>query len=418
MKRSRKLTAYRSVTLWTCVICVLLSAGCRRRTIEPTFGADSSEQTWIRVLLFDNLRECTIASVNGFQVVDVENGITAEFMTNDDILVICRDAAIIIGEHRFGPDILIKPHTPYVVFEIENTPYRGYVRLQMSQNESGFEAVNLVPLESYLFGVVGAEMQSYWEPEALKAQAVVSRTYCLYVKNRFGQFRSWDLKQSEANQVYRGIEAETLTVRQAVLQTTGQVLFCKYSDGTESLFPTYYSSSCGGHTEPGQNVFGGQTIEPLSGVLCPYCKGVARHGDFNWTPVILTKSQISNQLLRRYASLEWLDEIADFEILRTGYLGRITQVRLIGKNGKTDTVRGEDFRLSIDPTGRKLKSAIFTIEKNTQSVAFQNGLGFGHGVGLCQCGAQGMARIGYDYRDILDFYFPGSKLTIETSRKP
>jgi stage II sporulation protein D len=397
----------------------MIPAGCRRRTIEPTFGADSSEQTWIKVLLFGNLRECTIASINGFQVEDADGGMTAEFMTNHAVRVVFRGADIVIGEHHFGHTVVIKPHTPYVIFEIEGKPYRGYLRLQVRPDENGFDAVNQVPLESYLFGVVGAEMQSYWEPEALKAQAVVSRTYCLYMKNRFGQFRSWDLMQSEANQVYRGIEAETPIVRQTVLETAGQVLISEYPDGSESLFPTYYSSSCGGHTEPSQNVFGGPAIRPLSGVECPYCKGVARHRDFNWPPAAYTQRQISDPLMQRYSSLEWLQEITDFEISRTGYLGRVTQVRLIGKNGKTDTVRGEDFRLSIDPTGRKLKSCVFTVEKTNQAVMFQNGLGFGHGVGLCQCGAEGLARSGSDYRDILDFYFPASRrVIIETSIEP
>ncbi|MCI0498457.1 MAG: SpoIID/LytB domain-containing protein [Planctomycetales bacterium] len=419
MKRSRGLTAYRGVSLWACVICVLLPAGCRRHVIEPTFGADSPEQTWIRVLLFGNIRECTIASISGFWVDDADSGSSAEFTTHAPVRVCLRDTAIVVGEHRFGSDITIKPHAPYVAFDIEGKPYRGYVRLRIRPDELGFEAVNHVPLESYLFGVVGKEMQSYWEPEALKAQAVVSRTYCLYIKDRFGPSRSWDLMQSEANQVYRGVEAETPSIRQAVLETAGQVLIGKFDDGSQSLFPTYYSSSCGGHTEPAENVFGGPAIESLSGVMCPYCQRVARRRDFYWPAVTLTKRQISDALIQRYGLLDKLEEIEDFEILRIGFLNRVTLVRLIGKNGRTDTVRGEDFRLCLDPTGRKLKSAVFTAAKTAQTVVFQNGLGFGHGVGLCQCGAQGMARNGNDYRSILDFYFPGSKrVAIETSMEP
>ena len=94
-------------------------------------------------------------------------------------------------------------------------------------------------------------------------------------------------------------------------------------------------------------------------------------------------------------------------------------MQLIGKNGATDTVRGEDFRLCLDPTGRKIKSAIFTVEKKGDTVLFQNGLGFGHGVGLCQCGAQGMARKGQTYQNILSYYFPESELvTIAVKETP
>lgn len=416
MKRRRRLTAYRSAALWACMVCMVLTAGCRQRSPEPTVGTERPPQEWMRVLLFGNLRECSAASLSGFRVEDVDGGSSAEFTTTEPIQIRYQSSLIQVGEHSFGRQVLIKPNAPYVVFEIDGKAYRGYLRLQIRMDEAGMEAINYVPLESYLFGVVGAEMQSYWEPEALKAQAVVSRTYGLYIKSRFGTGRSWDLTQSEANQVYRGIEAETPSVRQAVLETAGEILIGRWADGSESLFPAYYSSSCGGHTEAAQNVFGGAAADPLSGVMCPYCREIARRRDFQWPEVAMTKRQIFDGLLQRYGSLEKLEGIEDFEISRAGYLGRVTQVRLIGKNGKTDTLRGEDFRLSLDPTGRKIKSAVFTIDKKTDSVVFREGLGFGHGVGLCQCGAQGMARQGYTYREILDFYFPGSKrVMIETS---
>jgi stage II sporulation protein D len=126
--------------------------------------------------------------------------------------------------------------------------------------------------------------------------------------------------------------------------------------------------------------------------------------------------QISTKLIQRYPSLEKLEAISDFKVTKLGHKGRIIRVTLIGKNGLTDTVRGEDFRLSLDPTGRKIKSAIFSVEKSGNQITFQNGLGFGHGVGLCQYGAQGMARKGKTYKEILAHYFPESKIvTIETS---
>jgi len=296
------------------------------------------------------------------------------------------------------------------VFRINDKRYRGHLRLRVNDSDPTFEVVNHVPLESYLFGVVGAEMQSYWEPEALKAQAVASRTYCLYIKDRFGKRRTWDVTQSESSQVYGGLKSETASVRQVVTDTTGEVLVCLNADGKELIFPTYYSSSCGGHTEAAANVFGGEQIVALSGTECRYCSGVARRSHFYWDPVKLTMPQISERLLKRYPTLEQLEAVTDFEIMKMGRKGRIVRVKLIGKSGKTDTLRGEDFRLSIDPTGRKLRSAIFGIERKDDTVIFQNGLGFGHGVGLCQCGAQGMARKGKTYKDILSHYFSGSKL--------
>lgn len=412
------LTAYRPMLLWACVVCIAVLAGCRRTAkTETTVGMDGPEQTWMRVLLFGNLRRCTVASENGFYVEDAENGVTAEFATNDPLPVFLLGETILIGQHSFGSNVTLKTRDPYV-FYIDEAGYRGDLQLRLLADANGLEVVNHVPIESYLLGVVGAEMYSYWEPEALKTQAVAARTYCLFIKNRFGPYRSWDVSKTQASQVYNGLRAETVSVRNAVLETAGQVLVSRRANGEETIFPTYYSSACGGHTENAENVFGrdGEYVAPLSGVQCPYCKDIARQSNFNWKPVTFTVDQISRQLIERYPSLEKLETIVDVQVAETGYLDRVTKVRLIGKNDRTDWLRGEDFRLTLDPSGRRLKSTLVTITKNGSTYEFTNGRGFGHGVGLCQCGAQGMARQKSTYREILDYYFPGSLLvTIQTS---
>ena len=420
MQIANGLTVYRKVLLWACVACIVASVGCRRAKIETTVGMDSPEQTWIRVLLFGNLRRCTVASENGFIVEDTQNGVVAEFGTNKPLPVLLLGERLLIGEHIFGRSVLIKPHEPYV-FYVNDDGYRGYLQLRVQTDASALEAINHVPLESYLLGVVGAEMHSYWEPEALKAQAVAARTYCVFIKNRFGQNRNWDVSKNQSSQMYNGLKAETLSVRHAVLQTAGQVLVCPYSDGEELIFPTYYSSSCGGHTENGRYVFGenGENLKALSGVECPYCKDIARQNDFNWKPITFTIEQISEKLIERYASLKKLEAIVDLEITQYGYLDRVTKVQLTGKNNSKDWLRGEDFRLALDPSGRKLKSTLLKMKRNGHTFEFTNGRGFGHGVGLCQCGAQGMARKKSSCRQILDYYFPGSTLvTIQTPTKP
>jgi len=407
-----------NAVLWACMVCMLTMAGCRHRPAEPTPGIESPEQTWVRVLLFGNLRECTVSSVSGLDVRDADSGTVATFRNDEPFAVRLSTGMLYVGEHRIGRDVLVRPQDPYV-FEINDTPYRGYLRLRVLEDKRGFEAINHVPLESYLLGVVGAEMQSYWEPEALKAQAVASRTYCLYIQDRFGRGRTWDMTQSESTQMYGGLKAETAMIRQVVEDTTGQILVYPNAEGRNVIFPTFYSSSCGGHTEASDNVFGGESVTSLCGVECPYCANVARHSHFYWKPVEMTMPEISEKLLQRYPTLEKLEAITDFNVTKLGYKSRILRVELIGKNEKTDTLRGEDFRLSLDPTGRKIRSTIFSVEKRGSTVTFQNGLGFGHGVGLCQCGAQGMARQGKAYEQILDHYFPDSKLvTIETSMEP
>lgn len=414
MRLKQRLTAHGKQWLWACLLgfiaAGILFNGCRRRTeVETTVGMDSPEQTWIRVLLFGNLRGCTVVSTQGFSVEGAQNGAVAEFDNGTTLRVQALNGRILVGEQVFDEQVRICPRAPFA-FTIDGKGYRGDLVLQMRPDGEGLDAINHVPLESYLLGVVGAEMHSYWEPEALKAQAVAARTYCLYIKNRRGQDRQWDVSATQANQVYRGLEAETETVRRAVEATNGEVLICQ-QDGREEIFCTFYSSSCGGHTENAKNVFG-ETVGPLSGVDCPFCENIAKQRDFHWKPVTFTIGDINEKLMAKYPSLEKLEAIQSIQVTETGSLDRVTRVKLIGKNGKTDTIRGEDLRLSLDPSGRKLKSTLFQMTCTGHTVTFSSGRGFGHGVGLCQCGAQGMARLGADYRKILNYYFPTSKRVI------
>lgn len=403
---------------WVCVAGLAFLTGCGKRdTVEPTVGINSPERTWVRVLLFGNLREWTLETPAGFTAEGVENGAAVDFSSSEAMEMGLVSGRIRIGQHLLCEDVVLRPEEPHY-FVIDGQGFRGNLHLKVNENGDGVTAINHVPLESYLLGVVGAEMHSYWEPEALKAQAVAARTYCLAIQSRFGSRRAWDVTRTQANQVYNGLAAENSRIRQAVLETTGQILVAPGSAGRDVLFPAYYSSSCGGHTEESRYVFG-EDIVPLAGVACSWCESVARRKDFFWGPVFYPMAAVSDRLIARYPSLERLERIADVEVVRHGAMDRITQVRLIGSNGQKDTLRGEDFRLSLDPTGRGLKSTLVTMSKSRNGLLFENGRGFGHGVGLCQCGAQGLARQGRDYADILLFYYPDSRLvTIDIASAP
>lgn len=390
------------LTLWGMV-------GCRgRKPVSPALGLDSPEATWVRILLFGNQTSGTIYTERGFCAEGLVSSSTLTFTDGGPIALSVAGGQMVIGQHQLCSDVLIKPFEP-VYFVWNQKPFRGWVRLKVTADGLHFDVINHLPIEAYLLGVVGAEMHSWWESEALKAQAVVARTYALAVKYRFGAYRQWDMTCTQANQVYEGIVAENARVRKAVLQTTGQVLVGQMADGTMRLFPAYYSSSCGGHTEESRNVFG-YDDGFVVGVGCPWCRDVASGKDFHWQPIYFSMQEVSEKLLARYPSLGRLERIVAVEVMRTGYLGRIVQVQLTGSNGQKDTLRGEDFRLSLDPTGRRIKSALAQIKQVGNGILFTNGQGFGHGVGLCQCGAEGLARQGLDYQAILSWYFPTARL--------
>lgn len=402
---------------------LLLLTGCENRQLAtPTIQMDIEERFWIRVLLLDNIKTCTLNAVCPFQVLDgradYETQTSKARFSQADIPIIIGliDGKITIGGQLFeNNNLVILPDDPYI-FNLNGMDYRGKLRLIIHPDGRSFDAINVVPPEPYLAGVVGAEMPDYWEIEALQAQAIAARTYCFYIKKRFGANRDWDLRQTAAHQVYRGVGAESAQVWQAVNQTKGLVLVCPQSDGTEDIFPAYYSSTCGGHTENSENVFG-DSFEALTGAACPYCQNVAKPRFFFWPMIQFDKKDVITRLLRKYPTLKQLGDITSISAADQtdhGEFSRLTKIRLLGSTGKSDFVRAEDLRLTLDPSGRKFRSTICQIMDLHGKWAFLSGRGWGHGVGMCQCGAEGMARQGKTAEQILSHYYPGSKiLTIE-----
>jgi stage II sporulation protein D len=387
---------------------------------------DAEPDFWVRVLLLNDVEQCKLQSNSSFDVISGETrwasaghsigGIREAHFDGRDgaVMVEGSSGKITIGGQVFrSREVTIVPSEPYIL-RLNGDEYRGKLKLILNADGKSLDAINLVPLEPYLAGVVGAEMPHYWEPAALQAQAIAARTYCLYIKRRFGVRRNWDVRKTQANQVYLGVRAESRRVWEAVNRTYGQVLECRHTDGSRGIFPTYYSSTCGGHTENSKYVFG-DSFGPLVGVECPYCAGIAKPGVFFWPMVKFDKSTVTARLEKKYPQLKKLGGIKDIRPVgqsehesSLGKFTRLTKLKLLGSTGKIDFVRAEDFRLSVDSTGLKLKSTIFKIANWGNKWAFLSGIGFGHGVGMCQCGAEGMARQGKTARQILSHYYPGS----------
>jgi stage II sporulation protein D len=394
--------------------------GCKARELtRPTPQMDAEPQFWVSVLLLDDVNDCKLKIHSLFSVSTSNNPtvIAQEDARVNGVLNIHKSNGGITlgGKYIAGKEVVISPDKPYI-FKLNGDDYRGKLKLISNSDANSFDAVNLVPLEPYIAGVVGAEMPKYWEPTALNAQVIASRSYCLYIKKRFGGNRNWDVRRTEAHQVYLGVKAESAQVWRAVNETYGRVLVCKNSAGTEEILPAYYSSVCGGHTENSEHVFG-DCFEALAGVRCPYCKDTARPHFFFWPTAQFDKTYVTKRLLQRYPNLKELGKITNIIAARQsdyqgdcGKYSRLTLVKLLGSTGKSDFLRAEDFRLSVDPTGRKIKSAIFQIVNWGDKWAFISGRGFGHGAGMCQSGAQAMARQGKKTNQILNYYYPGSRI--------
>jgi len=409
----------KSFLLWTLLSSLIVVAGCiERQLIKPTTQMNIDRKYWIRVLLFEDAVSCKIKSWSNFQVLDPQTEtILADFRkTTKPVKVTVANSKFIIDNQTIiAGQIIIIPDRPHI-FNINGRDYRGKLKLIIKDDGRSFDAVNLVPLEPYLAGVVGAEMPDYWDSAALQAQAIAARTYALYIKKRFGPKRNWDVKKTQANQTYHGVSAESKRVWDAVNKTYGEVLDLQLPDGTKRSFPSYYSTVCGGHTENSQHVFGGDFYESLKGISCPYCKQTAKPTFFYWPMVQFDKELVTAKLIKKYPKLKQLGKIISItakkeSVYENENVIRITAVKLKGSTGKSDSLRAEDLRLSIDPTGRKIKSTICKIVSTSDKWIFVSGQGFGHGVGMCQYGAHTMARKGENAEQILSHYYPGSIIT-------
>jgi len=400
------------------LLLLAILSGCKRQQVPiQTPQMDIDPQFWVRVLLLDDIETCTLKMESSFSITDDPNLQTQLPTAHFDKIETPIGIRLVNGQISIGgrvfmnEEVIVYPDEPYI-FNLNGQYYRGKLKLFIDPESGSFDAINLVPPEAYLAGVVGAEMPTYWEPEALKAHTIAARTYCLYIKKRFGENRNWDIRKTAAHQVYRGVRAESTEVWNSVNQTRGQVLVCKQTEGTEEIFPAYYSSICGGHTENSINAFG-DSFEPLIGVPCPYCKNVAKPNMFFWPMIEFDNAYVVGRLLKRYPNLKHLGKIINIEaVAPSNYenFSRLTKIILLGSNGKSDSLRAEDFRLAIDPTGRKLQSTMCQIVKRGDKWRFSSGRGWGHGVGMCQCGAQGMARKGKNAKQILSYYYPDSSI--------
>ncbi len=285
--------------------------------------------------------------------------------------------------------------------------YRGTIQLTPTDS-SLFHIINDLDIEDYLLGVVGSEAYSHWEIAALRAQCVASRTYALYWLNLRDKTSLYDVRATQASQMYKGIGAENARIAQVTQDTTGIVLAYGPA-GKEKLFPAYYSAICGGHTQNARQVFG-DSLKPLSGVSCPYCEKIAPQDLFTWKDVRIPKQKVAELLIDNYPFLQDLIKIVNIQIAAANEQGRIQSFNLTGLEGRTMRLRAEDLRLTVDPTGRAVQSCWFNFQDLGDSWGFTNGRGWGHGVGMCQWGAQQMALQGSNSVDILKHYYPGAIL--------
>ena len=284
--------------------------------------------------------------------------------------------------------------------------YRGSMRIDRARDGKTVDAVNLIGMEKYLASVVGSEAYSNWPMETLKAQAVAARTFAL-LQSRRREGRSFHLRATQADQVYKGLAGESRRVVAAVNATRGCII--TYGPEHRPLM-SFYCSCCGGQTTSASAGLGERDIPPLRGVKCRTCDP-RQHLSGTGTPrsiyhwiVRVDKPWLAEELRKRDHKVA---EVRGVQALDIDASGRPRSVQISTDQAEPVVLAVKDFRRIVG-TGR-VKSAKFELDDDGGEIKIE-GFGWGHGVGMCQWGAKGMGDKGYNHMTILAHYYPGAEV--------
>ncbi len=391
-----------------------------------------SLRSFVRVDVYNKKNWRKIFSFEPGDIINVvySNGSFSFYKLNTLIFSGLKDTVVIRPSDTTNGSIIIEADirnkNPY--FRYSDREYRGF--LELVPIDGGFGIINVVELELYLCGVVGAEMEPNWPIEALKAQAVIARTEALR-RMKEGPHRKdgYHLCDTEHCQVYRGVGYEKNSVTKAVIDTQGIVLTYK-----NKLAYTFYHSNCGGFIQSSQEVKGWGRVPYLIShpdspdqtkkSLTPwesniwikknppsYCNypGVVRDTEYRWLRII-KRSDLTYKLNERYG----IGELKSIVILKRSSSGNVNSIKVVGSKRSVVIDREHIIRNTFGISS--LKSTMFNIEINRypdgriRNIWFYGG-GWGHSIGLCQGGAAGMAgKHNKKYDEILEFYFPGTTI--------
>ena len=359
---------------------------------ETAFKTSSHEN--IRVLIMSGVTEIRVSSTSLCEVRNFEEKVT--LIRAQTVFPRISEDGIRLTGNNLHLDRIIILATGDGMLSLNGKPYRGKLIIQRNA-EGKMDVINVVGLEAYLYGVVPKEMSREWSLEALKAQAVVSRTYTIYQRERNGN-RDYDLCATITSQVYGGKEAESERTNRAVDETRGMVLF--YNG---QLILPYFHANSGGITEDAQYVWA---------VKLPYLKGVRDDYSMN-VPNYLWKLSLPLDEIRKALNEKGFNigQIERLMPVKVSPSGRVEKIKLSHSGGET-IISGNEFRLKIGPT--LIRSTLFSVTCDNREVHFE-GKGYGHGVGMSQWGAYAMAREGYSYRDILGYYYREVTIQVQSS---
>ncbi len=435
-------------------------------SIAPVYAEDNQPPV-VRVGVLRNINVTQLSGAEGLKVIDQ---VTEEvlFETEPNAILTIRwnlvgvtidsDNRIFVSAFVISNNGITRVHSNTWGTSETFRDFRGtFLVAKPSHTAVSMNLINYIPIDEYLYGVVPAEMPASWHIEALKAQAVAARTYMLInLANSKHSRDGYDLCATSCCQVYKGLSMEHINSNKAINDTKGLVI--KYGG---KMITTYYSSSAGGHTEDNNLVWSGTALPYLRGVNDDYYESRSRNPRYSWT-VIKTPAEMSAQLASKGHDIGDILKIE--EALPKSISGRQNAIKFTGTKGivtisgqsnirntlglfsaKFDITLSEKLEAMMikDWTGRSTLSGINKLNTVTEvtlagaTVIGKNGKttlgesvhvigigsspseitlkggGWGHGVGMSQYGARGMADEGMKFDQILTFYYSGTDIVAQ-----
>lgn len=286
--------------------------------------------------------------------------------------------------------------------KIDNYRYKGAVYLKIDQKKQTVQMVNKVNLDDYIYAVLRYESLSYWPLEMQKVQAVASRTYAVRqiktARSNEAKMPFYDIKNNNFHQVYNG-NHDYVHLRKAVDETHNLIL--TYND---NIALTMFDICCGGIIPGYMKKRDADKPYLFRKTRCTYCQDKA---NYEWQysinkETLLQRMLDTPKLATKAKKLGKIVGISLKEKDRAGIAHRI----LIHGSRNNIIFTNNEFKAAL---GAHAKSSAYSVKKSQNDIV-THGYGFGHNIGLCQIGARELVAKGKSYQEILEFYYPKTKL--------
>jgi len=358
-----------------------------------------------------------VGSATGLRILDAQTNALLLTSAGSADLVVAREGEDVRVSPSSGPALAVAVAVRFepagdAPITLDAIPYRGAIEV-FGVEERGLNAVNSLPLEDYLLGVVPIEIGPRGEDElaAVAAQAVAARTYAV-AHLRAREEMGFDVFGSVEDQAYGGVAAERPESTRAVRETAGQILMY----GGLPIRAMYHST-CGGRTSPVEEVLDRAPARYLRSVSdrapngTDYCAASPR---YRWVDTLRAtdlNGRVREQIVRIFGTTAaHTGDIVDLRVSRRTPSGRVEALAVRGTRSEFVLER-LDIRIALqNEAGRILGSTDFEVVTAPDGSIELHGRGFGHGSGMCQWGAIGRARAGQEWQTILATYYPGAEL--------